>query len=674
MPKNNTKQHSLIWRVCRWLVLAVGAVTLFQSGYFLVMRLAFNITIGLPSLAEKIAFALVNLTAVVFLAWLFYRPFCRGVVRLARRQDGRPTLLKRAFGRLVNKRMIPRYLFWLACLATLLGIFYAVEDWRGKRAWEKCRLELEAKGAVLDWNAYIPAPVPNEQNIFKAPKMTEWFVKESWTGALSGNLSQSRNTNAPFSLAPHQDAKAGLVLVAEVDVVPSNGPLPPGKADAVLRFDDPAAREQAAKLLRERIGPSAEGATSYGLLARPFDQINPVHLVLQADAVPTSKALDEFLSASFRHFKVVPVGSNRFRVSFELRVYTAAEYLALSQSAVADLDLLREALKRPFARMDSGYERPFGRPIPNFVRLRTVAQMLSQRAQCYLLLGQPEAAWHELALVRDLCRLLEGKPASNAATLVEAMIDVAITGLYTSIVQDGLRLQAWREPELAAMQKQLMDVNLLPLVRTSFKAERAAVCRTMEITPPAELTKLFFFDREPLGLWQKLSNPMYLLIWFMPRGWLYQNMAAVAPCHQMAIGIFDVPNNLVLPGKTDEANMRRQPAFIHRTPYTFLGAIATPNFVKASQTMARNQTLANEAFVACGLERYRLAHGQYPESLNALVPQFAAKLPHDIIGGQPLKYHRSADGRFALYSVGWNEKDDGGVVSKAVEEGDWVWP
>ena len=143
-----------------------------------------------------------------------------------------------------------RWLFVLACLATLIGLFYAVENWRGKRAWEKCRRELEAKGEVLDWNAYIPAPVPDEQNIFKAPKMTEWFVKESLAEAVSGGPSKSGNTNAPFSLAPHQDAKAGPVLVAEVDVVPSNGPLPPGKADAVLRFDDPAAREQAAKLLR----------------------------------------------------------------------------------------------------------------------------------------------------------------------------------------------------------------------------------------------------------------------------------------------------------------------------------------------------------------------------------------------------------------------------------------
>ena len=56
-------------------------------------------------------------------------------------------------------------------------------------------------------------------------------------------------------------------------------------------------------------------------------------------------------------------------------------------------------------------------------------------------------------------------------------------------------------------------------------------------------------------------------------------------------------------------------------------------------------------------------------------------LPHDIINGQPLKYRRTADGRFILYSVGWNEKDDGGVVAPAkghpdrqdILQGDWIW-
>jgi hypothetical protein len=562
----------------------------------------------------------------------------------------------------------------LACLGTLTGVFYAVENWRGKRAWEKCRREQEANGEVLDWNALIPAPVPDDQNIYKAPRMAEWFVKKSWTGALSGNLSQSRDTNAPFRLAPSPDAKQGPVLVAEVDVVLANGPLPPGKADAVLRFDDPGARQEAGELLRGSIGPCVEGAMSYALVARPLDQVHPVRLVVQADITLTPKALAEFLCPKLSYLQTTPHGSNAFRVWLQAGVYSPADYLALSQPAVPDFDLLRKAVERPYARMDGDYQRPYEHPVPNFVRIRTVAQRLSQRAQCYLLLGQSEAAWHELALVRDMCRMMEAKPASNCPTLVEAMINVAINGLYTQVIADGLRLHAWREPELAAMQKQLTDIRLLPLVRAAFVAERAATCRTLETTSPMELKKLLNLGDASRGVWGRLKNPTSLFITFAPRGWIYQNMCAIAIRAPFIINIFDVPKDQVLPCNADDILSQIESALSRFPAYTWLATIATPNFVKAAQTTARNQTLANEAFVACGLERYRLAHGQYPETLEALVPRFAEKLPHDIVGGQPLKYHRTADGQFVLYSVGWNEKDDGGVPGKTLPEGDWVWP
>src|ERR1043165_1829676 len=70
-----------------------------------------------------------------------------------------------------------RALLGVAIAATLLAVFYAEENWRGRRAWEKCKRELEAKGEVLDWSAYIPAPIPDDQNIIRAPKMAEWFIK-----------------------------------------------------------------------------------------------------------------------------------------------------------------------------------------------------------------------------------------------------------------------------------------------------------------------------------------------------------------------------------------------------------------------------------------------------------------------------------------------------------------
>jgi len=100
---------------------------------------------------------------------------------------------------------------------------------------------------------------------------------------------------------------------------------------------------------------------------------------------------------------------------------------------------------------------------------------------------------------------------------------------------------------------------------------------------------------------------------------------------------------------------------------------------KSVEKFAAAQGDINLARTACALERYRLAHGEYPPALDALAPQDIEQVPHDVINGQPLHYQRTDDGKFVLYSVGWNETDDGGTVvlnkngSVNREKGDWVW-
>jgi hypothetical protein len=117
----------------------------------------------------------------------------------------------------------------------------------------------------------------------------------------------------------------------------------------------------------------------------------------------------------------------------------------------------------------------------------------------------------------------------------------------------------------------------------------------------------------------------------------------------------------------------------HLSPHNGIALMLVPALVNVGRSFAFAQSSADLAHVACALERHRLAHGSYPDSLDTLTPQFIENIPHDLINGQPLHYHRTDDGQFILYSVGWNEKDDGGVVSLResgsvdIEKGDWVW-
>jgi len=117
------------------------------------------------------------------------------------------------------------------------------------------------------------------------------------------------------------------------------------------------------------------------------------------------------------------------------------------------------------------------------------------------------------------------------------------------------------------------------------------------------------------------------------------------------------------------------------SPYHVFARMLVPALETAVKRFAQAQATLDLARAAIALERYWLAHGEFPETLDALTPQFLAQVPHDVINGQPLHYRRTSDGQFVLYSVGWNEKDDGGVVvfekgsvpQVNWNEGDWVW-
>ena len=68
--------------------------------------------------------------------------------------------------------MLRRILIGLAFLATLVAALYTEEDWRGKRAWENYKREAEARGERFDLASLVPPAVPDDQNFFCAPIVT----------------------------------------------------------------------------------------------------------------------------------------------------------------------------------------------------------------------------------------------------------------------------------------------------------------------------------------------------------------------------------------------------------------------------------------------------------------------------------------------------------------------
>jgi hypothetical protein len=192
--------------------------------------------------------------------------------------------------------------------------------------------------------------------------------------------------------------------------------------------------------------------------------------------------------------------------------------------------------------------------------------------------------------------------------------------------------------------------------------------------------EVFDFRHQETSLWRKLRDPNYLLLKLAPRGWSYQNMTALAILDQTILESLDPVRGLVSPRELSVTQPQFDVLVSRSSPYTFMAAMAMPNFLKAAQTLAFNQNKANQELIVCALERHRLAHGEYPAQLAALVPKFLDRLPPDVVNGQPLRYRLKGDGHFLLYSLGWNRTDEGGMPGRTTNgtsidrtAGDWVW-
>jgi ABC-type Na+ efflux pump permease subunit len=68
--------------------------------------------------------------------------------------------------------------------------------------------------------------------------------------------------------------------------------------------------------------------------------------------------------------------------------------------------------------------------------------------------------------------------------------------------------------------------------------------------------------------------------------------------------------------------------------------------------------------VALALERYRIAHGAWPATLNELTPHYLESIPVGSFDGQPLIYKRVKDG-VVVYAVGADRVDRGGTFARS---------
>ena len=539
---------------------------------------------------------------------------------------------------------LKRTFFATACLITLIALFYAEEDWRGWHAWNQFKHEWEAKGEKFNLADFVPPPVPDEQNFALAP---------IWVEHIKATLGPKR---------AHQWYG---------DKFPDNGR---------TNFTE--------RLLLEiwhHSSPPAEPETGDWRTAERVD--------LKAWQVYFRVPNDGIIMPGMN--RPIPMQvTNEFPVMPQPQSPAQDVLLALSKHDAAIEDL-RQASRLLGSRFPLEYdsENPASILLPHLAALKRGSIFLKLHAIAALENNQSEKAFDDVKLSLRLTDSVRTEPI-----LISHLVRLAMLQLTLQPVYEGLADHRWSNAQLIALDAELAKLDFLADYEFCQRSELAFIAKDLEYRRRTRDPEyLLYADYGNGNSRNQLSFKEELRVFAFrhcPGGWFYQNLVRYGRfALENYLPILDASHQLAFPASAKRANDAARKEVAHLTPYNFMEQdILYPIFDLRSpdglaEKFVSGQTSVNLGRTAIALERYRLAHGEFPESLDALAPQFIAQVSHDVIGGQPLKYRRTADGQFVLYSIGWNERDDGGVVvnqksrdprdessSKVdISLSDWVW-
>lgn len=533
---------------------------------------------------------------------------------------------------LFHWRNLKRVLFVTACIATVIALSYAEEDWRGKHDWEKFKRQLEAKGENFDAQSVVPPAVPDDQNFAMSPV---WIAEIKYSvGSDSHNTAEAWYGDRIYSEEVSNYFRLLPMWVS--DVVGTNWawhlPDPP---DAMGNW---------------RIGQTTD--------LKPWQSFY--------------RNLEE--SNSSADIAITP------------QAQTPAQDVLL---ALSKYDPLIERLRRdsqlPYSRFPIGYHPEDAAAmaatlLPHLGSVKPWAMVLRLRAIAELQNGESDKALEDVNLIFRLADASRVEPFMISQLIRAAVLQIALQPIY-----EGLADGEWSDRQLAELDSGLSKVDLLGAYQLSMHRDlifQQSVADYLR-RHPGEIANM----SSDSGDDPKPPGPFVMTL--IPGGWFYQNeLRCVRGAEDYCLPAVDASGGLLSPSSIRRAEAAIETETRHVNAYNMLERMLLPSLLKPAITFAYDQNSVNLARVAIALERFRLAHGQYPDSLDSLSPQFIASLPHDITNGQPLHYQKTEDDQFVLYSVGWNETDDGGVVKLTNEseysgegstpgvnrkQGDWVW-
>ena len=588
--------------------------------------------------------------------------------------------LRIVFNWLFSWKIIRGTFVGLAIVITLFALFYAIENWRGKHAWEVYKTAAVARGDELNLASLLPPRVPDDANVMKAPKMEEWLYQRTIEEfpVVGSRSTSSRPWIIPipstwFRSGTNQSVRLLRELsrrrhpVIDLKDLPKSARL--DESHSLLEFNGFKFWEDFFAWVARETGLAMRvdvPSLDFPRIVLPRDRLDRFPFFRWTN-MSFRQVIGDALDAGTLELRVDPQNLNGWLVSN--RATSPEGMLEILKKYDADFNALHAALQRPKVEFDChSSDHSEDRRCFSLAASHGLAKALQVRAQVRMALGDIGGAWIDLQDLRRLADLTDKQP-----TLIAAIIRVNLYGPYLRSIEEGIRLDLWSESQLRQLESELPMVDLIGSVKLGLQGERASLVALLgQDKPTIEAQTLL----DNLAWWggRQPAKWMPAFLQYAPAGWRYQNLVNLCMQRTKEIDVLKIPGHQIRP-----ADLQRVATEVHAGlrslgPYNFLNRYVAPNFSGAVTLAALCQSAVDLTTLASSLQRYRKENGNYPEELSALVPKYLATLPKDICTGDLPKYRREANGTFLLYSVGFNLTDDGG---SSVRDGglpkDWVW-
>ncbi len=343
----------------------------------------------------------------------------------------------------------------------------------------------------------------------------------------------------------------------------------------------------------------------------------------------------------------------------------AADILTALSKYDPILQDLDQALQRPKVLWPMSRDKPLEGFMINIGFIIPTCKILTLKGGAALALGKTDLALLNLKRIYRLNRAVENYSLFGQI--------VAQGGDYLSLplVQEGINTHRWSDAQLTEIQKILLTEDFLASYKAAYRMERALFNHASRLVEGNRVQLMSWITIRNKSTANIISRFCSICLSLLPAGWGDQDRTFY---NQTVQTYFLDPIDPKLQ-RVDSMKIQAADAYVrngNQLPGYHLFSTSALRFLGGvSFNSAQTQTRINLGAIACGLERYRLAHGKLPDSLQALVPDYIPQLPHDLITGTPINYKRVSDQDYVLYSTGW---DCGIVDKKQGDRWDLAWP